>query len=374
MAKNKVFLRTFGCQMNVRDSEVIKGLLLAEGYSLVDDAKEADVVLFNTCSVREHAEHRVWSIIGLLSRKRNRPLIGLMGCMAQNYKDEVLKKAPGVDIVCGPSEIDNIALYLEEALRTEESVIAVSEKNRREDIYHTGFHEKKDHAYIVISEGCDNFCTYCVVPYVRGRLRHRSYAEIIKEAEGLIKCGIKNVTLLGQNVNSYMSEIDFIGLLNKVSAVAGLESLSFITCHPKDTTIELFEVMRDIDIIKKSLHMPIQSGSDKILQAMNRGYTAKKYFQLIDRYRSLVYNGLVSTDIIVGFPGESEEDFKATKKAVEEIRFDAAYIFKYSPRPNTSASGMPDDVPIEVKERRHAELLSLQKEISKSKSKSRDKK
>ncbi len=365
--KKRVYIRTLGCQMNVRDSEVVKGLLAAKGYELVDDAKDADAVLFNTCSVREHAEQRVWSSLGLLSRKKNRPLIGVIGCMAQNFKEEVFKRVPQVDMVIGPSEIDNIALYLEEAIRSKENILAVCERKRKEEIYHTGFHEDKCHAYVVISEGCDNYCTYCVVPYVRGRLRHRPASDIVLEAKEAISSGIADITLLGQNVNAYQSSVNFVGLLDMVSRIDGLRSLSFITCHPRDTTKELFVAMRDIPVVKKSLHMPLQSGSDRILKAMNRGYTAKKYLELVDQYRSIVYNGQLSTDIIVGFPSETDEDFKETLDLVRRVRFDSAYIFKYSPRPRTKAALMKDDVPLVIKKKRHAELLKLQKEISKEK-------
>lgn len=358
--------------MNVRDSEVVKGLLAAEGYELVDDAKDADVVLFNTCSVRDHAEQRVWSGVGVLSRKKHRPLIGIIGCMAQNYQGEIKKRAPAVDIVVGPSEIDNIALYLEKALRGKSAVLAVSEKPRSDKIYHAGFYEQKDHAYVVISEGCDNYCSYCVVPYVRGRLRHRASEDILKEVKAAIGGGIRNITLLGQNVNSYQSPdtshqtpVDFVDLMNKVTALEGLKSLSFVTSHPKDTKRELFELMARQPVIKRYLHLPVQSGSDKILKAMNRGYTAAQYRGIIEEYRSLVYNGKVSTDVIVGFPGESDDDFSATQELMREIRFDSAYIFKYSPRPHTAALRLKDDVPQAKKIERHAVMLELQRKISK---------
>jgi len=372
--------------MNVRDSEVVKGLLLAEGYELTDDPKGADVVLFNTCSVREHAEQKVWSSVGLLSRKKNRPLIGILGCMAQNFKQEIFQRARAVDLVCGPAEIDNIALYLEEALKKQENVLAVRERVRAEEIYHTGFYEKKDHAYIVVSEGCDNFCSYCVVPYVRGRLRHRPADEIVKEAQAAVDAGITSITLLGQNVSAYGTDgaenrgqktpacrtgrenrnCGFPELLEKVAKVKGLKSLSFITSHPKDTKKELFEAMRDIPVVRKYLHMPVQSGSDRVLAMMNRGYTAEKYRELVDLYRSIVYNGELSSDFIVGFPGESEEDFRATYELVKDVRFDSAFIFKYSVRPHTKAAELADDVPQGTKKRRHAELLELQKSISQS--------
>ena len=356
--------------MNVRDSEVVKGLLLAEGYQFADDPKDADVVLYNTCSVRQHAEEKVWSELGRFKTRGTRnsstrkTVIGVIGCMAQNYQKEIFVRAPTVDIVCGPSHIDNIALYIEEAIRSRKNVLGVGEKKRCEAIYHTGFHEDKDHAYVVISEGCDNFCSYCVVPYVRGRLRHRPAEEILAEVESAVASGIGNITLLGQNVNSYESSADFVALLKMVSEIEGLKSLSFITSHPKDIKKELFDLMVSRPVIKKALHSPVQSGSDRILKLMNRGYTAEKYLKLVEQYRSIVYNGQISTDIIVGFPSESEEDFKETLKLVRAVRFDSAYIFKYSPRPHTKAALLEDDVALDVKKRRHAELLKLQKEIS----------
>jgi len=361
--------------MNVRDSEVVKGLLVAEGYRLTDNPKEADILLFNTCSVRQHAEDKVWSEIGRLGQGR-RKTVGLLGCMAQNYKKEAFGRSPNVDIVCGPSEIDNITLYLEEALKKQENVLAVRERARAEEIYHTGFYEKKDHAYIVVSEGCDNFCSYCVVPYVRGRLRHRPADEIVREAQAAVDAGITNITLLGQNVSAYGAGsrgqstenrvCRFSELLEKVAKVKGLKSLSFITSHPKDTKKELFEAMRDIPVVRKYLHMPAQSGSDRVLAMMNRGYTAKIYRELVDLYRSIVYNGELSSDFIVGFPTETEEDFRATYELVKDVRFDSAFIFKYSVRPHTKAAELPDDVPQAAKKRRHAELLELQKSISQS--------
>jgi len=376
MIRKNVYIKTYGCQMNVRDTEVVKGLLAAQGYRLTDDPKGADVVLFNTCSVREHAEQKVWSSVGLLSRKKNRPLIGILGCMAQNFKQEIFQRARAVDLVCGPAEIDNIALYLEEALKKQDKVLAVDERRRREEIYHAGFYEKKDHAYIVVSEGCDNFCSYCVVPYVRGRLRHRSADEIVREAQAAVDAGITSITLLGQNVSAYLAEdrgqgtgsrvCGFPELLEKVAKVKGLKSLSFITSHPKDTRKELFEAMRDIPVVRKYLHMPAQSGSDRVLAMMNRGYTAKIYRELVDLYRSIVYNGELSSDFIVGFPTENEEDFRATYELAKSVCFDSAFIFKYSARPHTKASELADDVPQGTKKRRHAELLELQKNISQS--------
>jgi len=366
----KVYIRTFGCQMNVRDAEVIKGLLRTKGYRFIDSPREADVVLLNTCSVRQHAEDRVWSQIGSL-RKRPGLVVGVLGCMAQNYKQDILKRAPYVDIVCGPSEIDNIALYLEKALCKKRALVAVRERRRREAIYSTGFREDKGHAYVVISEGCDNYCSYCVVPFVRGRLRHRSAAKILGEIKAAVASGASTVTLLGQNVNSYRSGSgrgsDFVALLKRVARVPGVLSASFISCHPKDTRVSLFRLMAQQSNIKKRLHMPFQAGSDRVLKRMGRGYTAARYLELAGRYRDLVPDGELSTDVIVGFPGETEACFAATRRLMERVRFDAAYIFKYSPRPHTRAAQLEDDVPVVLKKKRHAELLDLQKRISREK-------
>jgi tRNA-2-methylthio-N6-dimethylallyladenosine synthase len=421
-----VFIRTLGCQMNIRDSEVIGGLLKKTGFSLVDTPDDADVVIFNTCSVRQHAEDKVWSEIGRIAKSgrkiassspaaspRNddstrRPIIGLVGCMAQNYKSDVFRKSPYVDFVVGPADIGKIPEILEKVTRTqghkdtksqghrvtgkglfERKVWETDGLVRPEGIYHTGYRAAKEHAYVVISEGCSNYCSYCVVPYTRGELRHRPDTEILREIEEATAQGILKITLLGQNVNAYESSSDgiglgiasapagsrndvhnkatFIHLLEMIHEIKGLEEFSFITSHPKDTTPELFKEMARLDKLKKFLHLPVQSGSDRILKAMNRGYESKYYYELVGKYRTIVSGGTLTTDIIVGFPGETETDFRKTYELVERVRFDAAFIFKYSPRPGTASSRMPDDVPQKEKERRHALVLDLQKKISKSK-------
>lgn len=413
--KKTVFLRTFGCQMNARDSEVICGLLRAKSYELTTNQNEADIVLFNTCSVRQHAEDKVWSAIGQFTRHQKnqntknkelratsyelkRPIIGIIGCMAQSYKDEIFRRAPAVDIVCGPSCIDELPKLINAVTKSpshqvtsqkqkNKTCLKVDEKTRPDKIYHLGFREKKDHAYVVISEGCDNYCSYCVVPYARGRLRHRPASAIIREIKAAVAAGVRDVTLLGQNVNSYDSveriaysvekknkkieKVNFVGLLKKISAIKDIKTLSFMTSHPKDTTRELLEAIRDIPMMRKYLHVPVQSGSDRILKAMNRGYTVKKYLETVDDYRQIVYNGQLSTDIIVGFPGETKEDFEATRSLMERVGFDTAYIFKYSPRPHTKAKDMADDVLRLEKERRHAILLELQRKISSQKKKTK---
>jgi len=365
----KVFVKTFGCQMNVRDSEVISGLLDRAGYKLVDDEAEAYVEILNTCSVRQLAEEKVWSAVG---RSKAR-IIGIVGCMANNYREAIFEKAPKVDFVVGTADIAKLPNILKEIEKHkggcfEKKIYETDADFRGDEIYHTGFHLDKEHAFVVISEGCENFCSYCVVPYVRGRLRSRDYNDILKEIKSDIEAGITKITLLGQNVNAYRYEkTDFVKLIGIVNSIKGLNEFGFVTSHPKDTSVELFLAMQEADKLKKYLHLPIQSGSDKILKAMHRGYTRKYYLDLADKYRTIVTNGALTTDIIVGFPGETENDFQETYDLVKNVEFDAGFIFKYSIRPHTEATKLVDDVPKEEKERRHALILELQKKISRKK-------
>lgn len=385
----KVFIRTFGCQMNDRDSEALAGLLQDKGFVMVNSEKEADVILFNTCSVRQHAEDKVWSELGRISKmspldlsqkarqikaggttspKVKKKIIGLVGCMAQNYKQEIFKRAPSVDLVVGPNDLLSIPNLIKEIVKEKSKSLAVSTMERQQDFYVSNFRWEKDHAYVVISEGCSNFCSYCVVPYVRGRLHCRAPEDIINEIKKTIDLGIKNITLLGQNVNSYrFNSCDFVKLLEMVNKIKDLKEFDFVTSHPKDTPDELFFAMRDLKKCKKSLHLPVQSGSDRILKLMNRGYDRAHYLNLIEKYRKIVGGGFLSTDIIAGFPTETKKDFQSTLKLLKQIEFDFAYIFKYSPRPHTKAEDLIDDVPQKEKERRHKILLDLQKDISKSK-------
>jgi len=370
--------------MNVRDSEVIAGMLSKQGYGIAPDESEADVLIYNTCSVRQHAEDKVWSELGRYKAKRTtlqkaaRPIIGLVGCMAQNYKYEVFQRAPNVDFIVGPSDIAKIPQILDRLAGSknnttashlfEMKILETDAGIRPEEIYHTGFYENKEHAYIVISEGCANLCSYCVVPYVRGPLKNRDYQNIIKEIEEVTDKGITNITLLGQNVNAYQyNGINFVKLLEMVNQISGLTQFSFITSHPKDTSIDLFKAMRDLAKIKTYLHLPVQSGSDRILKLMNRDYTRKAYLDLIQNYHNIIKGAMLTTDIIVGFPSETDEEFKDTYKLVNEIAFDSAYIFKYSSRPHTQAESLADDVPRQEKERRHQLILNLQRDISKQK-------
>ncbi|MDD5561464.1 MAG: MiaB/RimO family radical SAM methylthiotransferase [Candidatus Omnitrophica bacterium] len=363
----KIFIRTLGCQMNIRDSEVICGLLKKAGYQICSSDGEADIVIFNTCSVRQHAEDRVWSLIGSYKGSK---IIGLVGCMAQNYKERAFQREANISFVAGPQDIYKIPEILDKLAGGEffeRKIWEVDSSQRPEEIYHTGFFQDKSHAYVVISEGCSNFCSYCVVPYVRGSLRHRKSKNILMEIQGAISNGAARITLLGQNVNAYQdNHINFTKLLEQANALEGLAELNFFTSHPKDANAGFFQAIRDLDKLNKSLHLPLQSGSDRILKLMNRGYSVKEYLDLIDSYRRIVKGGLLTTDIIVGFPTETDEEFEETYDLVKKTRFNAAYIFKYSPRPNTKAAKIADLLSKEGKEKRHKKLLDLQRRISNS--------
>jgi len=388
----KVFIKTFGCQMNSRDSEALLGLFLQKGYSAVDSPKKADVVLVNTCSVRGHAEDRALSFLGSLKKTKNpkseirnpkqirnskfetqnnQIIVGFIGCAARNRGEEVFKKMPHVDLVCGPSCLDKVPEYINKIQKKKVRVIDLEDRLRNEDFYRAPFRLEPDSAQVVISTGCSNYCSYCVVPYVRGSIRLRKPKDIIEEIQRNLDLGLKKITLLGQNVNDYLyrstshvsRNTSFIDLLKKIEEVKGVEEISFVTSHPKNTSVELFKLMAESNKIKKQLHLPFQAGSNRILKLMNRGYTREKYLQLADDYKRIT-KGVLGTDVIVGFPTESEEDFLQTKDILEKVRFNYAYIFKYSPRPHTKALELKDDVLAKDKAKRHKILLDLQKKIS----------
>jgi len=375
----RVFIRTFGCQMNDRDSEIIYGLLLDRGWGKAESLEEADCILFNTCSVRQHAEQRAYSNMGQLAKlKRRKPdlILGFVGCTAQKDKDVIFRRLPHVDLVTGPGEIYNIPGYLEN-IEKERKKIRGTDLLDRPDRRNPLYREKKSAAYVSISEGCDNFCSYCIVPYVRGKQRSRKKEYILDEVCSAAKDGIKEITLLGQNVNSYGKDLknnsDFISLLKEISDIEDIKRIRFVTCHPKDTEEPLFETMRDLPKVYHHLHLPLQSGSAKILKAMRRGYGPEHYLKLVDRLRYHIPGCNLTTDIIVGFPGESDKDFQETYDMMKGIAFDSAFIFKYSPRPPAASSNLADDVPEEVKKARHSKLLGLQREISGKKKKAREK-
>ena len=364
--------------MNERDSEWVLGSLMDKGYKGTGSLDETDVVIYNTCSVRKHAVDRVVSnmrqLASKIKKKRPSVMFGLIGCAAEHHGQELFQRLPDLDFVCGTANLDKISDFIEKAGKKKEFITGNLTAQLPE--INTDYRKSKKDAFVSISRGCNNFCSYCIVPYVRGPERSRGPENIIKEIEGLLTEGFINITLLGQNVNSYgrdlPGDMDFVRLLRMIDKLDGKKKISFMTSHPKDASIKLFECIRDLDGLSKHLHLPLQSGSDRILKAMNRGYDLKYYQNKVKYFRKIVPSGLITTDIIVGFPGETKEDYLATKKALEEIGFDASYIFKYSPRPPAASSKTEDNVSMDTKKKRHQELLKLQKAISKSKKKRKD--
>ena len=362
--------------MNERDSEFIAGLFLEKGYTLADSPDDADIVLFNTCSVREHAEHRAISNMGALLKiahrkpitdKRKPKIFGIVGCMAQAMGNKLFQRLPGLDMVCGTGEIAKLPELAQKA--QEKKILATGNADKFILSRSPYYREKKDHAYVSIMRGCNNFCSYCIVPHVRGKERSRPVPDIVNEVKDIVANGIRNITLLGQNVNSYKTHdtrhkthvFGFIDLLKEINNIDGVEKISFMTSHPKDAGIELFEAMRDLDKINRHLHLPLQSGSDRILKLMNRGYTRKKYLSLVKKAREIVPDLRLTTDIIIGFPTETGKDFNDTLSLMKEVEFNLAYIFKYSPRAGTKAARLKDDVPEATKSQRHKTLLDLQR-------------
>ncbi len=373
-SKIKIFIRTFGCQMNVYDSQVAAGLLLNEGYEITEEMGEADIILLNTCSIRKKAEDKVYSQLGYLRRlKRERPslILGVGGCMAQREGEKILGKSPSVDLVFGTHQICNLPPLLSKVIRERRRLIAIGEG----EIVAKGvkaYRIDKRRAYVAIMRGCNNHCTYCVVPSARGRQRSRPPEEIIKEIENLAEEGYKEITLLGQNVTAYGKDLeavrDFATLLERINEIEGIEKIRYLTSHPKDMNERLLETLSRLSKVSRDLHLPVQSGSNRILKAMGRGYTREEYLGIIERLRSLIPQIDITTDIIVGFPGEREEDFQDTLELMKEIRFTNAYMFKYSPRPETPAEKMAGQIPEEKKLQRLHKVIDLQREIMRNNS------
>ena len=365
---------TYGCQQNVADSEKIKGMLSEMGYGFTENRFEAKLIIFNTCAVREHAEDRVFGNVGMLkSYKRENPdvIIACCGCMMQqqHIADKIKQSFPFVDLVFGTHVVHRLPELLFKALTRKKRVFELPDTDGAiaEGVPVLRDNDKK--AWLPIMYGCNNFCSYCIVPYVRGRERSREADIIVSEAQELIKSGYKEITLLGQNVNSYgkdlSPQVSFAELLRKINALDGDFRIRFMTSHPKDCTRELLEAMANCDKVAKHLHLPFQSGNNRVLQAMNRKYTREKYLELINYAKELMGDELsITSDIIVGFPGESYEEFKDTLSLVEEVKFTSLFTFIYSPRKGTPAAEMPDPVSAEEKGKWFKELTDLQEKIS----------
>lgn len=367
--QKKVFLRTFGCQMNEYDSELVRGILCKEGFSFSDNEQQADVILLNTCSVRENAQRKVYGLIHLLrhQRKGSPLIIGVLGCMATHLREELLKNPRlNIDFIAGPDSYKRLPSLIREACQTTKKAfdLTLSEEETYSDIYPS--RQEGINAWVAVMRGCNNFCSFCVVPYTRGRERSRSHDSIIKEVCRLTKEGFQQVTLLGQNVNSYQYlDTDFVALLDKVSEVEDIKRIRFISPHPKDFPERLLHVVAANPKVCKHIHLPLQSGNTRILNMMNRKYTQEEYLDLVSRIRSLCPSIALTTDIIVGFPTEADEEFEDTVKVMRSVEFDSAFIFKYSERPRTIASNKyVDDITEDKKTERIVKLNELQKEIS----------
>jgi tRNA-2-methylthio-N6-dimethylallyladenosine synthase len=368
-----VQLETFGCQMNEYDSELVRSLMKEDGFVFTDERERADVILMNTCAIRENAHNKVYKHLSELKiLKRQRPLVvGVLGCMAQNLKEELTDIQPMVDVLVGPDAYRQLPMLIRTALRAQEE--GLHQKELAVDLseyetYHDVVPDRNDgvNAWIAVMRGCDNFCSFCVVPYTRGRERSRDPEGIVEEARRIAAQGFRQITLLGQNVNSYrFGDWDFARLIMAVADVPGIERVRFTSPHPKDFPLSLLEAVAFHPHICKQIHLPLQSGSDRILSLMNRTYTNKEYRALVDRIRTLRSDIVLSTDIICGFCGESDAEFDETYHLVEEIRFHSAFIFKYSERKNTIAARKYfDDVSESVKTERVTRLFDFQRGIS----------
>ncbi len=388
----QLYIETLGCQMNVLDSELVAASLVRAGYELVDSPRKADTILFNTCSVRQHAEDKVYSALGRLKHVKEQypqKIIGVLGCMAQKDRELVFQRAPHVDLVVGPGQLGQLPRLLEEVAAGHGPKLEVSldrQGTSRPLVEQSFAHfdpardvrprAARHRAMVRIMSGCDKFCTYCIVPSVRGPEQNRPPAEIEAEVRQLAGEGCLEVTLLGQTVNSYRSTAEgrtvlLADLLERLSAIEGVRRLRFVTNYPRHMTADLLQAVRDLPKVCPYLHIPAQSGSNRILRRMKRGYTLESYREMLQRVREMVPAATVTSDFIVGFCGETDEDFQRTVELVRDGRFKNSFIFKYSPRPGTfSAQRYADDVPEAVKRRRNNELLAIQNAISEEENRS----
>ena len=366
---NKVYIETYGCQMNEYDTELVKTILKKNDFDFTERPEEAQIILLNTCSVRENAHEKVHqrlSVFRQLRRKNKDLVMGVLGCMAQNLRKELLEKEIGVDIVAGPDSYKKLPEMLRHVHETgeKEFSLTLSEFETYSDVFPT--REGGVNAWVAVMRGCDNFCTFCVVPYTRGRERSREPKNIVEEVTRLAGEGFKQVTLLGQNVNSYRFEgYDFADLMDMVSDVPGIRRVRFTSPHPKDFPEKLLEIVADKNNVCKQIHLPLQAGSDRILELMNRTYTQKEYLTLVDKIRHKIPDIALSTDVIVGFPTESDDEYEETLRVMRQIGFDSAFMFKYSERKQTIAQRkFADDVPDSVKISRMVKLVDMQRHMN----------
>lgn len=377
MQNLNLFIETYGCQMNVYDSEVVLSILKKEGYELCDRLEDADLILVNTCSIRENAEQRVWGRLDrfLQEKKHRKVIVGVLGCMAERIKQDLLSH-PAVDMVVGPDsyrELPKLLEQLSDNSADKQMEIELSRTETYADIVPVRMDKNGVTSFISIMRGCNNMCTYCIVPYVRGRERSRDPYTIVQEATALYKAGYKEVNLLGQNVDSYLwkdpenptKSVNFAQLLELVALVAPDLRVRFSTSHPKDMSNGVLYSMAMYPNICTHIHLPVQSGSDRMLDKMNRKYDSATYLERIDKIREIIPDAAITTDIIAGFCSETEEDHQATIELLKKVRFDSAFMFQYSQRPNTKAARhFDDDVPLETKTRRLNEIIELQSAIS----------
>lgn len=362
----KVYVETYGCQMNLADTEIVLGIMNKSGYSPTQSIDDADVILLNTCSVREHAEEKIHQRLGVIKKqKSDNPnlVVGVLGCMAERLRSNLIDKHK-VDVVVGPDEYRKLPQLLEGAIGGTQGIgVRLSRTETYDDI--VPLRTEGIYAWISVMRGCDKFCTFCIVPFTRGRERSRTLQSVVREVEQLVERGFREITLLGQNVNSYRDDkFDFSDLLAAVAKVDSSLRVRFTTSHPQDLSDKLIETIAAHNNLCKYIHLPVQSGSDRVLEAMNRTYTREHYIELVRKICRRIPGIALSTDIITGFPTETEDEHRETLSLMNEIRYDGAYMFKYSAREGTPAFKLGDDIPEETKARRLNEIISLQQNIS----------
>ena len=365
----RFFIKTMGCQMNEYDSDLIAQQLYANGWKRAEDMEKADLVIINTCTVREKPEHKAYSLIGRLSSLKKRKqdmIIAVVGCLVQQRKEEIIERFPEVDMLIGPREVIMFLDYLKNLKRKEEKIVATClDIPLKYTSFVKGYFRGKVTGYVSIMQGCNNFCSYCIVPYVRGREVSRPFDEIIKEAEFLVSEGIRDITLLGQNVNSYRwKDKDFPDLLREVAKTKGLWRLRFTTSHPKDLSDKLISCFGELEKLCSHIHLPFQAGSNRVLRLMNRNYQREKYLEIVNKLREVRPDIAITSDVMVGFPGETHEDFEQTIDLIKRVEFDNLYSFKYSDRPGTAAEKMEPKVDDQEKSKRLTQLQTIQKEIT----------